>query len=449
MFENLKGIEKEREIKPRKRTTFLKIRDLCDMLISKYSIIENHAGNWSWWMAWKGVHEDAKKELEYIDFNQKHIKDFIFSNEHLQDGKAKYITGVYSGVLLSELTKRNKRTRFHIDGQGMQFDWLFAHAYNIDELVVDNFKGGSICSDIAYEGKANTAICRNIEGGATFHNAGHRGKGINVLAGINLTGDRIMHDSYAKIMLAKKIKGDSTLDRAGIGSHKIRLITAIDIEGNGALGDIAQDEDGINELNGAEVGIIIAKNIKGDNILMNTGQPVEYEKGVEVIYAENIKGNNLLADAAKYRSRTKYILAKNIQGNQALHEVGGYHSEASRWSGMLRFSRMVHGGRIDNIIALDITGDNILEKAGKDGKIERILYDNIQGKDILKDAKAKKIAEGNHARRQFERVAKRYEINEITELVESLGDQKPDELVKLVKKIQSKYKEVEPLLKNV
>ncbi|MBT5022877.1 hypothetical protein HOK51_07645 [Candidatus Woesearchaeota archaeon] len=78
------------------------------------------------------------------------------------------VLGLYSGALLSLLTKRNillnKKTRVHINGEGNNFPYLFNYAQYVDEIIVENFKGKEVCSCISYGNfKANLIAFANME----------------------------------------------------------------------------------------------------------------------------------------------------------------------------------------------------------------------------------------------------------------------------------------------
>ncbi|MBT5022780.1 hypothetical protein HOK51_07810 [Candidatus Woesearchaeota archaeon] len=104
-----------------------------------------------------------------INFTENDLTTFIHarSTRDYSDVESG-LMGLYSGWLLSTLTRKNKKqnksTLFYIDGQGMKFDYLFYNANCIDWLIVDNFKGNHLCNMIGREkGSVNLAAIINCE----------------------------------------------------------------------------------------------------------------------------------------------------------------------------------------------------------------------------------------------------------------------------------------------
>ena len=81
------------------------------------------------------------------------------------------LAGIYSGCLLSRLTKQNveinKPTEITIFGGGHKFDYLFFFAKNVDKLFVDGFQGTNLCAYISYGGTLNLLSLTNCEGNGT------------------------------------------------------------------------------------------------------------------------------------------------------------------------------------------------------------------------------------------------------------------------------------------
>ncbi|MBT5022784.1 hypothetical protein HOK51_07830 [Candidatus Woesearchaeota archaeon] len=90
-------------------------------------------------------------------------------------GKEALIFGLYSGFLLTELTKRKHKNKklsvFYFNGMGNRFDNLFYLAKRVDVLILDNLVGN------------DAGISLGCEGGK-----------LGVVAGANLTGENIFSD---------------------------------------------------------------------------------------------------------------------------------------------------------------------------------------------------------------------------------------------------------------
>ena len=71
------------------------------------------------------------------------------SDESVKHAKA---VGIFSGVLLSLLNfqtnEKGKKSRVEIQGGGNYFDYLFKNSRGIDELIISNLSGNSICQNL-------------------------------------------------------------------------------------------------------------------------------------------------------------------------------------------------------------------------------------------------------------------------------------------------------------
>ncbi|MBT5022802.1 hypothetical protein HOK51_07920 [Candidatus Woesearchaeota archaeon] len=122
------------------------------------------------------IYNDLKNDyLTNFEFTKDHLDKAIVALPHrpITPGQ-QILTGLYSGVLLEILFERNKQenkpTRFHFNGQGTQFDYLFRHVRNFDELIIENFKGTRVCSRAAiHGGKGNLLVFLNNSDTKTKH----------------------------------------------------------------------------------------------------------------------------------------------------------------------------------------------------------------------------------------------------------------------------------------
>ena len=252
MFENLKGINKGREEKERQNLSSLEpLLELSDKVIGDSAYLGltgayspsgaeelNHLCPTMW--------ENLQDELKDVDYNENDLENFIIARANLYNSfdPEQKILGAYAGFLLQLLTHRNKkqgkRTRFYINGEGNKFDYLFCSAQDIDELIVDNFRGTGICSHIINEeSKANLVACLNIKGDYTLFKAGKNKGKINLLVCKNIKGSRVMQFAGTRgeinTIIAQNIEGYEALDQVGEGNGHIGMILSDNIKGGRAL----------------------------------------------------------------------------------------------------------------------------------------------------------------------------------------------------------------------
>ncbi|MBT5022880.1 hypothetical protein HOK51_07660 [Candidatus Woesearchaeota archaeon] len=159
------------------------------------------------------------RALKNIEFNESDLRQFIFATAHYgYDDNTKLLAGVLPGCLLTILTKRrrekNKQTFFHVDGEGMEYPYLFYSTQLADYLVVENFKGDHICNNVAvgHDTFVNAVYCRNLEGKSNLSSIGMSGAKLNLAIGLDL-------------------RGDSTFFKPGYNSGSIGLIYSSGCEG--------------------------------------------------------------------------------------------------------------------------------------------------------------------------------------------------------------------------
>lgn len=141
------------------------------------------------------------------------------------------LLGLYTGCLLEIVDENNKKrginTIIHVDGKGKQFDNLFFHSRNIGSLIVENFKGHYICSEVASNGKAEDIILKNLEGDFIGSKIGHDGLVNNILA-YGIKGKFALsfcaHSGDIGTIVIKKGTGDELLLKVGGNKGNIGLL---------------------------------------------------------------------------------------------------------------------------------------------------------------------------------------------------------------------------------
>jgi hypothetical protein len=85
------------------------------------------------------------------------LETYVCSRNNIAEGSDESVkrakaVGTFSGVLLSLLNyqtnEKGKKSRLEIEGGGNHFDYLFKNSRGIDELIISNFSGTSICQNL-------------------------------------------------------------------------------------------------------------------------------------------------------------------------------------------------------------------------------------------------------------------------------------------------------------
>lgn len=229
MLEELKGINKEREEKGREKSTVEYLLETCNEVIQEYKTkITNNYNKMQ--EVYQAMYKKIEKKLP--EYNEKDLTSLIFTkanNEH--DKKESTALGLYTGILLHILTKRNqkkgKKTQFYINGKGNKFDYLFYFAKEVDELTIESFTGDNICECIAsYEGKANKITLNNNKGNYTAWYAGSDQGNINTLIINNNKGnDAAIFAGYDEGNINKIIINNITGENIARGAKAKQIIT--------------------------------------------------------------------------------------------------------------------------------------------------------------------------------------------------------------------------------
>ena len=283
MFKELKGIEKEREEKERDNSTVEYLLETCDEVIQEYKtkITEYYTEIHE---VYQAMHKKIEKKLP--EYNQQDLTSLIFAKANKEyDKKESAALGLYTGILLHILTKRNskkgKKTQFYINGRGNKFDYLFYFAKEVDELTIESFTGDNICDSIAsYEGKANKITLNNNKGNDTAWNAGG-------------------NQGNIKTLIINNNKGNQTAQYAGSDQGNIKTLIINNNKGNNTAYHAGSFQGNINTL--------IINNNKGNQTAWNAG----YTGNINKIIINNSKGKNI-AECAE----AKQI----ITGEEALQE---------------------------------------------------------------------------------------------------------------------------------
>ena len=333
MFEQLKGIEKGREIKNPEKTNFEILLDACDETVKKYTAGTAETDE-QISKKYAKIYGSLKKKLP--EFTEQDLTSLIYAKANKEyDGWMHLTLGLCTGVLLHILTERNrkkgKKTKFCIKGHGNKFDYLFYFAKEVDELIADYFTGKNICANIAsWNGKANKIILNNNKGDNIALDAGSYKGNINTLIIKNNEGDYAAYDAgnnqgNVDNLLISNNRGDRTAANAGSNSGNI--------------------------------GNLLINNNKGDNTAANAGR----DKGnIKTLIINNNKGNYMAGNAGSDQGNINTLLINNNKGNNPA------------WNAGLK-------GNINKISLNNLTGENTTE--GTEAK------QIITGKEALQEYK--------------------------------------------------------------
>lgn len=356
MLENLKGIQKEREVKVRGKNSLEYLIEIGDWFIEEYAPLRPRESPIK--DSYLEIYTMLKKLLEHVRYDQKDLETFILTkagNYDYGDEEGK-ILGLYTGCLLSLLIERNKKkgegTRFYINGRGNRFDYLLYCAKEIDELIIENFVGNGICKGIETdEGKNNLIVGKNIIGKNNFCNIG-KGQ-ISLIIGEAFKGD----NSFSYIGNGYTLKEEHNGCRSGRCGH-IGMVIGKKIKGNNAFQNI-----------GGYINLILGKDIKGENILSNLGE--NYWEKIGLIVGENIKDNG--EDTLSNCSVGK-ILFKNVQKTrESFHKITSWEKEPKE------YELIISKYGINKILALIDnlgSGEDLIKQSQQIYQI----YQSIEGK---------------------------------------------------------------------
>ena len=207
----------------------------------------------------RAMYRDVEKELRDFEFGKEELDQFIRCGIiNSFEGNESKVFGTYSGCLLELLCKRadlrGDRFNFYIDGENNKFDYLFFEANVVHDLIIENFTGHNLCSEIASgEGRAgNISIvnCAGDNAGATI--ARHKGV-VNSINIINHKGECILFNAGIICDMINKINifnssGYLMGDRLGSTKGNIKRIRFVNNEGDASLHHLGYFTESINSV---------------------------------------------------------------------------------------------------------------------------------------------------------------------------------------------------------
>lgn len=269
IFDKFKGIREEREIAETRKGKLEFLIDTENEII-KAGLQEaciNHAVQHQFYLKLK---DDLLKKT---DFSENDLKGYILARTNFFEPESRkaLLAGIYSGCLLQLLTERNnqkgKKTQLYVNGCGSRFDYLFAYAHKIDDVIIENFTGNNICDKLAsHKGKANSVILKNI-------------------TGLNICSE-IAHDH-----------------------GKIKQVMLLDSTGPAVLSGLGEDGGRINQ--------VVAVRINGERALIGMADHATVDQAIGVA----ITGNSAFYESASF-GKISQLIGINICGEQALDWVG-------------------------------------------------------------------------------------------------------------------------------
>lgn len=204
IFNQLKGINKEREIKKQDN---INLEWMIEATKSALKIAYK-----------KDCVDEITRLMAGCNYDEDDLKDFIALNYNsFNDGSLRnYFLGQITGYFLDDLTVRNRKigrwTRIEIDGKGQSFECLFSGASNIDELILRNLKTRFICEDLGYTpGIVDTVALINIKDDYMISGLGYSDSKIKNLILIGNKGDSILEDCGSQIEFLLALKNDTCM----------------------------------------------------------------------------------------------------------------------------------------------------------------------------------------------------------------------------------------------
>lgn len=384
-FDALAGIGEAREVRGREETLLEKLINLEQVIllhavryvvISKFSnrvnqLLNEPENELNEDVLISSLYSCLAKELRNVEFTENDIKEYILARANNNDEYSVF-SGLLSGILLSTLTERNnlqgKRTKCYIDGKGNCFDYLFAFARTVDELVVENFCGDYICSCIGSNGGvANKIVGLNIKGNHALGKIGRANGKVGLVLGRFIEGRNALSSigeegGDVKYVIGFDIEGNSALAHIGNNKGKIGLVCGYNITGRRALASICSE--------GGKCGVIFGTGIKGDDALSFSGND---NGNIGLVYGLNINGEGTLNYVASKKGNVRLVIGENIANENNNQFGGGVLSNISN-----------DCGHVDIVVGNKITDRNALSFVGsKNGTIGKLIAIAVKGEDAL------------------------------------------------------------------
>ncbi|MBT5022819.1 hypothetical protein HOK51_08010 [Candidatus Woesearchaeota archaeon] len=296
-LKKLKGI-KPKGVKVRDQTKFEQLFNLAKIVMSGFNQVKpNKFLDITFKQNFDVVYDQVKS---VSDFSKNDLETFVlslsgdiedhsentFSDIYFDDNK-KYVLGLFTGALLTVLTKRNikqnKKTIINIDGNNQRFDYLFAGARQVDQLVLKNFKGEGIGQHLAaFDGCANLVKFSNLKGNSILFRSAYGGN--------------------MDILHVEEIKGDTCI--YGVASNKgsANLVIAKNIEGSLVGAHLAND--------GGKVKLLLIEDVLGDEILGGLYSQYLDKTFIDLVISRRV-GKKILEDSHPFKGLT-YKLASDL-----------------------------------------------------------------------------------------------------------------------------------------
>ncbi len=212
-----------REEKTVQKSDLNKILDIEKEMIDKYSAngrlrIDYDLQHELYQVFKKEVQEKIRDITPTIEL----LQEYITSRENSEKTDESLLRGMYSAVLLETVCAYTQIKSIIFDGKGREWNYLFYHVQNANNISVQHFNGEWILAFAGFDkGKIRNLSCSNIQGSDT-------------LAGAGANGGSIEH------VICSKIKGSNTLYDAG-AHGSIKYATINEIEGHSTLGYIGNN----------------------------------------------------------------------------------------------------------------------------------------------------------------------------------------------------------------
>ena len=245
IFDGVKGIDDARDVQVREKTALDKLLELSEVFTAsppeRLGDIDhsNYPSKQLWFCAKNysnRIFSTLIKELKETSLTEQDIKEFVLatSNIEMPSIDHRVALGIYSGCLLTLLAERNKRegkeTKFHINGHGNRFDYLFIGVNGLDEIIVQRFSGDDILNNI-YGVKRIIGI--GIKGDSPLCYCDGSDKTESQIVGIGIEGSHTFyHTSSVNQVIGLGLSGKSLF--TGVGFYgEVNELFAVGVYDNG------------------------------------------------------------------------------------------------------------------------------------------------------------------------------------------------------------------------
>ncbi len=290
----LVGINAGREITAREETLADKLVEIGEGAIEKYQ----REVKTDYRDTHREIYNALVSGLTFPEYNADTLQQLVFAyaNQKKDTEEAAIVRGLYTGMLASELTRRNqeegKRTRISLNGGRGDFPYLLYFAHTLDEVVVEGFNGDYILGYAGSNGgRVKNAVLKDIKG--------------------KRAGAGIARYGRAGIVTMADITGNSAgADIAGDGG-RADIVTMAGIEGNWAGASIAEN---------GRANIVTMAGIEGNW----AGAWIAWKGRADIVTMAGIKGDGAGAYIASYGGLVKRLFAGDNEGKEHFE---GYYGE--------------------------------------------------------------------------------------------------------------------------